>query len=103
VTVAVRCRDYEQLRAALSARRRQLGLRQLDLDEKSGLQNGYSGKLEKGIRKLGDVSLPMILAGLDADLYLAPRSDVAPVETRQLSADGAGLVDRRSLPPTGEC
>jgi hypothetical protein len=103
VTVAIRIRDYDQLRAALSARRRALGLRQLDLDEKSGLQNGYSGKLEKGIRKLGDVSLPMILCGLDADLYLAPRSDVAPVETRQLSADSAGLVDRRSLPPTGEC
>ena len=103
MNVAVRCRDYSQLRQALAARRRQLGLRQLDLDEKSGLQNGYSGKLEKGIRKLGDLSLPMLLAGLDRDLLLAPRSDAAPVETRQFSADSAGLLERRASPLTGEC
>jgi hypothetical protein len=102
VTVAIRCRDYDQLRQALAGRRRQLGLRQLDLDEKSGLQNGYCGKIEKGIRRLGDLSLPMILAGLDCDLLLAPRSEVAPVETRHLSADTAGQFERRALPPMNE-
>ena len=96
MNVAVRCRDYSQLRQALAARRRQLGLRQLDLDEKSGLQNGYSGKIEKGIRKLGDLSLPMILAGLDCDLLLAPRSSIAPVEERQLSACSAERHDHRA-------
>jgi hypothetical protein len=80
VTVAIRIRDYSQLTQALAARRRQLGLRQLDLDEKSGLQSGYSGKIEANIRKLGDLSLPMILAGLDADLLLCPRSAGAPVD-----------------------
>jgi hypothetical protein len=86
---AIRIRDYSQLRSALAARRRQLGLRQLDLDEKSGLMSGYSGKVESNVRKLGDVSLPMILAGLDCDLLLCPRSDIAPIEHRGLSGDKA--------------
>ena len=71
--VAVRIRDYDRLRAALAARRRQLGLRQLDPDEKAGLQSTYVGKLEIGTRMLGNLSLPMLLAALDADLHFAPR------------------------------
>jgi hypothetical protein len=103
VTVAIRIRDYAQLRQAIAARRRQLGLLQLEADERSGCQSGYQGKIEAGCRKLGDVSLPMILAGLDCDLYLAPRSDADPViERRSLSADSAGMFEQRALPPTGE-
>jgi hypothetical protein len=79
--VAVRIRDYNQLTGALAARRRQLGLRQLELDEKSGLQGGYSGKIEIQARRLGPLSLPMILAALDCDLLLCPRKEAAtPVE-----------------------
>jgi transcriptional regulator with XRE-family HTH domain len=95
LTVAIRIRDYSQLRVAISARRRQLGLRQLEADEKAGLQPGYVGKLECGDRHLGPLSLPMLLAALDCDLYLAPRSDAAPViEQRQGSA---GRVDHHHL------
>jgi hypothetical protein len=79
MTVAIRVRSYDQLRSAIAARRRQLGLCQRDADEICGIQPGYLGKIEKGIRKLGDLSLPMILAGLDLDLYVAPRSSTAPV------------------------
>jgi hypothetical protein len=95
VTVAIRIRDYSQLTQALAARRRQLGLRQLDLDEKSGLQSGYSGKIEANIRKLGDLSLPMILAGLDADLLLCPRSAGAPVADPTGSRGPVVPADRR--------
>lgn len=95
MTVAVRIRDYRQLTEALAARRRQLGLTQLETDDKSGLMTGYVGKLECGVRKLGDVSLPMLLAGLHADLYLAPRSgEPAPIEAR---CGSAGMV--RHLAP----
>jgi hypothetical protein len=80
VTIAIRCRTYEQLTSALAARRRQLGLRQLETDDLSGCQPGYQGKIEVGIRRLGPLSLPMILAALDADILLVPRSDAAPVE-----------------------
>jgi hypothetical protein len=96
--VAVRIRSYEELQSALAARRRQLGLRQLELDEKSGLMSGYSGKLEVGIRKLGSVSLPNLLAALDADLLLVPRSATAPVNDRGLSADAAGRHVHRAQP-----
>ena len=60
--------------------------------------SGYSGKIEIGIRKLGDLSLPMILAGLDCDLLLCPRSDIAPVEPRSLSAVSADRFEQRALP-----
>ena len=103
MTVAIRIRDYSQLRSAIAARRRQLGLLQLEADELSGCQPGYQGEIECGLRKLGDLSLPMVLAALDCDLYLAPRSDVAPVaERRPLSADEAGSFERRALPPLNE-
>ena len=97
--VGVRIRDYDQLVGALAARRRALGLRQLDLDEKSGTQTGYVSKIEAGIRRLGPLSLPMILAALDCDLLLAPRNATAPVEGRQMSADKS---DRHEHRHTGE-
>jgi hypothetical protein len=78
-------------------------LLQLEADEKSGLQPGYFGKIEAGCRKLGDLSLPMVLASLDLDLYLAPRSDVAPVaEQRSLGPRAAGGFERRASPPLNE-
>jgi transcriptional regulator with XRE-family HTH domain len=98
MTVAIQIRNYTELTQALAARRRQLGLRQLDLDEKAGLQNGYAGKVEAGIRHLGYLSLPMILAALDADLFLAPRGSTAPVEARQGSAGAVQHLDRSNQP-----
>jgi transcriptional regulator with XRE-family HTH domain len=93
----LKIRDYSQLRSALANRRMQLGLRQLDVDEASSLQTGYVSKLEAGIRHLGPLSLPMLLAALDADLVLVPRSaTVAPVER----TGSAGLVHH--LPRTGD-
>jgi hypothetical protein len=103
VTVGIRIRDYSQLRASIAARRRQLGLLKLEADEKSGLQPGYFGKIECGLRKLGDLSLPMVLAALDADLYFCPRSDVDPVaEQRSLGPRAAGSFEHRALPPMNE-
>lgn len=86
MTCAIRIRDYSQLTQALAARRRQLGLRQLDADEKAGLQSGYFGKIECHDRCLGPLSLPMALAALEVDLYLAPRSSTTPIEARPGSA-----------------
>jgi hypothetical protein len=97
--IAVRVRDYDQLTSALATRRRQLGLRQLEADHLSGCQSGYQGKIESQTRRLGPLSLPMILAALDCDLLLCPRSDVAPVEHRGLSGDKA---DRFTHHPTGD-
>jgi hypothetical protein len=96
VTVATRCRTYQELTLAFAARRRQLGLRQLDADEKAGLQSSYVGKLEIGTRKLGSLSLPMLLAAYDLDILLVPRADAAPVER----TGSAGLVHH--LPRHGD-
>jgi hypothetical protein len=102
MTTGIRCRDYSQLTQALAARRRQLGLRQLDADEKAGLQPGYFGKLECHDRHFGPLSLPMALAALDVDLYLAARSETAPVDCPQLSANKAKRVEHRALPSQNE-
>jgi hypothetical protein len=88
--VAIKIRDYDQLTSALAARRRQLGLRQLEADHLSGCQPGYQGKIEVGVRRLGPLSLPMILAALNCDLLLCPRSDAAPVER----PGSCGQIDR---------
>jgi transcriptional regulator with XRE-family HTH domain len=98
VKVAVRIRSYEKLQSALSARRRSLGLRQLELDERSGLQSGYSGKIEIGVRRLGPISLPNLLAALDCDLLLCPRGSTAPVEPR----GGSCGVVQHLRPTNGE-
>jgi GrpB-like predicted nucleotidyltransferase (UPF0157 family) len=74
---AIRCRTYQQLTQALAARRRQLGLTQLDVDARAGLQSSYTGKLEIGTRHLGSLSLPMLCAALDIDILVMPRSAVA--------------------------
>ena len=102
MAAALACRSYDQLVQALAARRRQLGLRQLDVDEKSGLQSGYTGKIEAKVRRLGDLSLPMLCAALDVDILVAPRSEAAPIERPQLSAERADQFDRRAAPLTGE-
>jgi hypothetical protein len=90
--IAVRVRDYDQLRAAIAARRRELGLRQLEVDDRSGCQPGYQGKIEAGCRKLGDLSLPMILAGLDLDLYVAPRPRPPEPAPRRTHYEGCLLA-----------
>jgi hypothetical protein len=100
---ALRVRTFPDLLRQLDRRRRELGLRMEDVDHKSGVQDGYSAKLFVGIRGFGAMSLPAILGALDADLVVIPRPGSRAVETRQLSADSAGLVEHRSLPPTGEC
>jgi hypothetical protein len=60
----------EQLRKALALRRHELGLKQLELDEMSGCQSGYTGKLEAGIKNLGPVSMPAILEALGLEMVL---------------------------------
>jgi hypothetical protein len=89
---AIKIRDYEQLRQAIAVRRRLLGLKQLETDERSGRQSGYQGKLEAGTRHFGPLSLPMVLAALDCDLLLAPRNPNAPVVDHVGSAASADRV-----------
>jgi hypothetical protein len=100
--VALRIETPTQLQRSLAARRLSLGLTQLDLDDRSGVQSGYSGKLEKGLRGFGDMSLSATLGALGARLFLV-FDDVAPHERGPLSAGKVDRrLDRRAQPATGE-
>jgi len=63
---------YDDLPVALSAARKKIGLSQLELDDLSGLQTGYTGKLECGLKHYGPVSFGATLAGLGLALVLIP-------------------------------
>lgn len=83
--------DYPQLRALIAARRRELGLRQLHVDDIAGLQGGYTGKLECGDRHFGDMSLGSILGALGVGLAL-----VRPAGTHESLDDKAkASVEKR--------
>jgi transcriptional regulator with XRE-family HTH domain len=98
--VALRIETPTQLQRALAARRLSLGMTQLQLDDRSGVQQGYSGKLEKGLRGFGDMSLSATLGALNARLLLV--FEDAAIEHGPMSADKADHMDRRAAAPTGE-
>lgn len=65
-------RDYDQLIAAFRARRDELKVTHLTLDDIAGLQGGYTGKLlsDPPIRAFGRVSLGPILGALGLAVVL---------------------------------
>ncbi len=66
-------RSYDELRRAIDARRKMLGLTMLELDEKSGCQQGYSAKLIAGVKHFGPGSLEWITGALGIDLIIIER------------------------------
>ncbi|QRG09265.1 hypothetical protein EZH22_14000 [Xanthobacter dioxanivorans] len=86
------CRDYRGLMDALKARRVALGFTQMEVDDRAGLQDGYTGKLEAwdrdSGRRLGPVSLELLLVALDVQIALvelrppAPRAEPDPAQLR---------------------
>jgi hypothetical protein len=65
-----RVTSMSELREALRTRRQHLGLNQRALDERAGLQDGYTGKLEVGVRNYGDLSLECTLGALGVGLHV---------------------------------
>ncbi len=62
--------EYPALARALADRRKELGLSQLATDAIAGFHDGYTGKLECGLKHLGSMSLPSILGALGLKLAL---------------------------------
>ena len=93
--------DYPGLVAALAARRRALGLSLEELDERSGVQSGYSAKIECNMRNLGIVSLPSLLGalGLKIAIVVDPDARLRPKEA--VTARGTGRTVRRDAPDRG--
>jgi hypothetical protein len=77
MALGIRCRTYNELTAALATRRRELGLRQLEVDQLAGFPDQYCGKLEIGTRGVGRMSLPTWLETLGLDLILIAREPKA--------------------------
>ena len=68
--IAIACRSYDEVIEVISARRRELGLRQLEVDDLAGLQSGYHSKVECQDRRLGEMSGPAILGALKLELHV---------------------------------
>lgn len=80
-------RRYDELIAALRARRIELGLTMLELDARIGWPDGYTSKIEAGFktpgvktkrgnfRALGPATLHEVLRGLDLELTIAPAGE----------------------------
>lgn len=66
--------SYDELRQAVASRRKALGLTQLDLDQITGLPDGYQGKIECGVRSFGPLSLGLVLQAMGVELVLRPRA-----------------------------
>lgn len=85
--VIARVTTYEDLLKVCVARRKELGLPQMLVDEIAGLQPGYTGKLECGDKRLGPLSLPCLLQALG--LVLAVVRDTPHHERQRRLAPGA--------------
>lgn len=68
------CTSYRQIMDAMRKRREQLGMTQMDVDARAGLQDGYTGKLEvwdrDNGRRLGPVSTQLLLEALGLAIAL---------------------------------
>jgi len=71
---------YRAIVAALIERRRALGLRQLELDDKIGCAGGLVGKWECGDRKASLVSLVMWAEALGCQIALSTTSVPIPLD-----------------------
>ena len=99
-----RCiREYRDLIETLVARRMELGMTQIDLAERAGLQEGYAGKIEawkhkKSGRRLGRVSLPLVLEALGVSIVVVTDSGKALSRVRA----GETTKSFAQLCPSGE-
>lgn len=67
--------DYDGLIAAIKRRRQALGLRQLAMDARTGLPDGYQGKLECGAKRFGPLSLHLVLQVLGLKIMVVPAEE----------------------------
>jgi transcriptional regulator with XRE-family HTH domain len=64
------CSAYREIVVVLISRRHALEMSQLGLDWAAGVEDGYTGKIECGDRRLGPVSLPALLGALRLEMYI---------------------------------
>lgn len=104
----VAIRSYEGLANALAFRRNQLGLSQLELDDRCGFADGHIGKLEKPLSSFGRVATTVTmerwLAGLGVGLLVVPltegpmREQIAALAGVRMEPLKSELDHRRRIP-----
>ena len=67
------CTSYGDLVRAIDERRQELHIPHIVLDDISGLQEGYNGKLFCMLRSFGPVSLELVLEALNLQLVIQSR------------------------------
>lgn len=88
---AIEITTVDELRAALRARKAELGLSMTKIDALAGFQFGYAGKIfsregTKAHRSLTDFNLPRLLSALEARLVLLPVDEDGDAEKALRSA-----------------
>lgn len=94
-------RNYGELIEAFTARRKELGLSQADVDARAGFADGYCAKVEawrgKSGRGLGLITLPLLLETLGVTLEVVPSEQPKPGRHRPLTAEEHRLRVRRGV------
>jgi hypothetical protein len=73
----------QEIAGLLDLQRRRLGLTNLCLDDLSGVQQGYTGKLFAGVKRLGEMSLPALLGAVGCKIVVVADDDWLPAVTRR--------------------
>ena len=99
-------REYNDLIELLKGARQAKRWPQIELDDRSGLQLGYTGKLEsyrhpRSGRYVGRVSLPLILQTLDLAL-MAVRVKDLPVGMTMIESPSRLLLTTQTAAELGE-
>lgn len=85
----------EEIVECLAARRYELGITQRAIDQIAGLADGHTSKIECGTKRLGDISLPALLATLGLRIAIVAEDERLPERTR-IHADTAQCAFQRA-------
>ncbi|MBG0795892.1 hypothetical protein IYY11_21270 [Methylocystis sp. H62] len=78
------CTSLSELMKLVAARRYELRIASLALDQAVGVADGYVSKLECGMKRPGEMSLPSILGALGLKLQVIADDDALPASVRAL-------------------
>lgn len=78
------CSSISELMKLIAARRYELRIASLALDHAVGVADGYVSKLECGVKRPGDMSLPALLVALGLKLQVVADDDALPARVGAL-------------------
>jgi len=82
LTVIGHAYSPNEIAKLIAKRRYQLGISSRHLDQIAGLADGHTSKIECGSKKLGDISLPALLATLGLRLTVVADDESLPLQTQ---------------------